>query len=115
MEINKTEIGNTEDREKFLFNKAFDHLPLGQFMYLPMSMLHPITIDDYKDSHTDGPLEVFRKGEKIFIDDGNHRYFTKQRDLIKESGSKEPDYNKVMMKIIKVDPKKAINSWMLDH
>jgi len=97
------------------YKKQFNELPFGGHMKLPMSMITPITVDDYKNSDTNGPVDVFKKDDKIYLDDGNHRYFDKKRELFIQNGYKEPDLNKVMMEIKKVDPIKAINSWILKY
>ena len=96
-------------------SEQFDKLPFNSHIELPMSMLTPITIDDYKEAKTIGPLNVFRKNNKIYIDDGNHRFFKKVRELLAENNYKEPDLNKTTMEVKKIDPTKAINSWMLEY
>lgn len=97
------------------YQNQFDKLPFNGYMKLPMSMLTPVTVDDYKKSETEGPLQVFTKKDIIYIDDGNHRYFDKKRELFAQNGYKEPDLSKTLMEVKKVDPKKAINSWMLEY
>ncbi len=95
------------------YNEQFDKLPMGGYIKLPLSMVNSITIDDWKSPHTDGLMEVFKnKSGKIYIDDGNHRYFELIRKLRKENNYQEPDLSKVMVKVRKVYP---INSWMLDY
>jgi hypothetical protein len=95
------------------YKKQFDELPFGRHMKLPMDMLTPVTIDDDKKSETEGPLEVFVEKDIIYIDDGCHRYYDKKRKLFAQNGYKEPDLSKTLMEVIKVDPEKAINNWIL--
>lgn len=97
------------------YQEQFNKLPFNGHMKLPMSMLTPVTIDDYKKSETEGPLEVFAKKDIIYIDDGCHRYYDKKRELFTQNGYKEPDLSNVFIEIKKVDPQKAINNWMLEY
>lgn len=97
------------------YRELFNKLPFNGQMKLPMSMLTSVTIDDYKSSETEGPIQVFAKKDIIYIDDGNHRFFEKKRELLAQNGYKEPDLSNSFMEIIKIDPQKAINSWMLDY
>ena len=97
------------------YREDFDKLPFNYHMKLPMSMLTPVAMDDYKKSETEGPLQVFAKKDIIYIDDGCHRYYDKKRELYAKNGYKEPDLSNVLMDVEKVDPEKAINSWILKY
>lgn len=94
------------------YGKKYDELPLGGCIELPLSMIKPITIDDYTNSHTQGPIEVFKNHSGIiYIDDGNHRYFDYLRKLRAENNYKEPDLNNFSMVVRKIYPK--YNEWMI--
>ncbi|MDD4785437.1 MAG: hypothetical protein PHH12_03195 [Candidatus Shapirobacteria bacterium] len=98
--------------------EKFKILAYGSLMKIPMSMVTPITVDDYKDPESDDPLDVFYsdKNNTIFIDDGNHRYFKKKREISQDQKNYEdPDLSKEIIVIRKIDPKEAINSWVLDY
>ena len=97
------------------FKERFNELPFNGQMEFPMSMLTPIISDDYKQSETKGPLSVFIKGDKYYIDDGNHRFFEVKRKLSSQNDYKESDLNKFFIPIKKIDPQKAINRWMFDY
>jgi len=93
----------------------FKELPFGWHMKLPMDLLTPIIADDYKKPETEGPIQVFQKDNKIYIDDGNHRYYDQKRELFFKNDYKQPDLSKSFMDVVKIDPKKAINNWMLKY
>lgn len=97
------------------YQKQFSDLPFGGRMKMPMNLLTPVTIDDYKKSETEGPILVFQKGNINYIDDGCHRFYDKKRELLKKNEFKEPDLSQEFMDVKKVDPQKAINSWMLKY
>ena len=95
----------------------FKNLPYDSLIEIPMSMITPITIDDNKSSKSDGPIVVFykEKNNTIFIDDGNHRYFDKKNEISKAQNNYEnPDLSKEIIIVQKIDPKKAINNWILE-
>ena len=97
------------------YQKNFNELPFGGRMKMPMNLLTPVTIDDYKESETEGPILVFKKGDINYIDDGCHRYYNKKQELLKQNNYQEPDLSKSFMDVIKVNPEEAINSWMLKY
>lgn len=87
-------------------NQLFDQLPVGSIMELPISFLNPIIIDDWTSSHTVGDIEVYRssKSGKINIDDGNHRYFDRKRNLLLGNNFQEPDWDTNTMRVRKIIP-----------
>ncbi len=64
--------------------KLFAELPVGDLMELPLALLHPIIPNDWLQSHSVGPLEVYLSSNsgQILIDDGNHRYYDILRKLM---------------------------------
>ncbi len=111
----KTNMENKEHQPIPDYKELFNKLPFNGHMQLPMSMLSPIIIDDFKSSETEGPIQVFAKKDIIYIDDGNHRFFERKRELLIQNDYKDPDWSKFFMEVVKVDPEKAINSWMLKY
>ena len=109
---------NKESQPQIDYLKQFKDLPNNYHMKIPMSMITPITIDDCKDSKSDGPIVVFykEKNNTIFIDDGNHEYF-RRKDKISaaQNNYKNPDLSKEMILIQKIDPQESINKWILDY
>lgn len=93
------------------YSRQYDELLIGECMKLPLSMIKPIIVDDCTESHTDGPIEVFKNHSGlIYIDDGNHRYFNYVNKLYIENGYKKPDFDNYFMLVKKVYP---VNTWML--
>lgn len=93
------------------YRKQYDELIIGDCMELPLSMIKPIIIDDFTQSQTEGPIEVFKnRSGTIYIDDGNHRYFDYIKKLYIENGYKEPNLDNFLILVKKVYP---VNSWML--
>ena len=88
-------IQNETPKEPTIDQK-FDQLPIDGVIELPFSKINPSDVDDGKCSYTTGPIEVYRdpKFGKIYILDGNHRYFQKELDLIMEKGYENVDRDK---------------------
>ena len=80
-------------------------MPIGGLIKLPISMVHPTDVDDGKVSMTNEPIEIYQenKSRKIYTYDGNHRYFDKERDLIKRLGFDHIDEELVEFKKVKND------------
>lgn len=61
--------------------KAFNALPVGRIIELPIGHLTPTIVDDYVASQTHGPIDAYALRHKasglgvIWIADGNHRYY----------------------------------------
>lgn len=100
------------------YNEKFNNLPFNGFMKMPLSMLTPIIVDDYKSSETGGAIEIFKDEKRniYYINDGNHRYFNEKRKIEKlaHENSQKPDLNKTMIEIKKIDPQKTANKYLLD-
>lgn len=95
----------------------FLQLPVGFTMKMPIVLLTPTTIDDFKSSHSAGPIEAYplwsRNDEgvnvpTIWIGDGNHRYYEKQREAMIEAGRANRLFRpeNVFIEVLKIDPDK---------
>jgi len=84
----------------------------GEVMDLPVSVLSSTTVDHYLSSYTKGPLQVYplwTKSEsgviypKIWIGDGNHRYFIAKRNA-RFKFQDQYDEDRLFIEVEKVDP-----------
>ena len=82
------------------YQKQFKELPIGELIKLPSSKIHPTDVDDGKSIMTDGPIEVYQEDKtgKLFIYDGNHRFFEKEAELISRLGYKNKDNELIEVK-----------------
>ena len=92
------------EKPKLTLDEQFDQLPIGGLIKLPISMVHPTDVDS-GFSTTDGPSEIYREDSsgKIFIYDGNKRYFLNEKKLSKEFGFENIDKYPVEFKKVKND------------
>lgn len=83
--------------------EKFKNLPVGSNIQIPLSKINPTDVDDGKESMTDELIQVYQEkgSNRLFIYDGNHRFFQKEKDLYREFGKDAAD------KLIEV--KKVIN------
>ena len=97
------------------FIDLFMALPLGETMKIPANLLSPTTADDWIGSYSEGPIEVYalhRKNEKgkkitkIWIADGNHRYFDQLREASFKANLNGEEFseNQLMVQAIKIKP-----------
>lgn len=53
----------------------FRKLKNGDEADIPIDQLHPTQPDDGQDSTTYGAVEVFEDNDKLYVQNGNHRYW----------------------------------------
>ena len=75
------------------FEEQFKKLPVGNLIKIPVSHIHPTDPNDGRKSMTDGPIKVYQEKNtnKLFIYDGNHRFYDKEMELIMKLGYENRD------------------------
>lgn len=96
---------NKENQPAPNYLEEFDKAPLGSLVKLPISKIYPTDNNDGHLVMTDGPIEVYKEDgtNKLFVYDGNHRFFEKEAELIIKYGFQNRDREPIEVKKVKND------------